>query len=328
MFQAMKGAHQGMGREKGMATNDNRTKKDKINSSIYLAGQYLPTRDDNSLQSRLISLQFPLGNRTSEQRENFTKLMNASGAGLSSLILEVIEHRQLFEDAIGKTYNEVVREMKEVFDRPGQEQDYEERILGNYAVLLITYKILESRITFPFTYQSIFKQAIAGVIENSEAIQDSNGLTEFWNILQWMFEHSIIKEGYLFVIDAKLDVKIMASQKKIEVFKNPEQDEILYLRLNSVHQDYSKETSKREGVQSIGETTLRNYFKSRTYYIGPVKGKRFKNGVHSCYAFNLTQMRRSNIISLERFKPEKAEESLQNSDNSIPSADPKEDLPF
>ena len=328
MFQGMKGAHQGMGREKGMATNDNRTKTDKINSAIYMAGQYLPTRDDNSLQSRLISLQFPLGNRTSEQRENFTKLMHASTAGLSSLILEIVAHRQLFEDSIGKTYNEVIRALKKEFDTPGEEQDYEERILGNYAVLLITYKILESRITFPFTYESIFKQAVDGIIENSEAIQDSNGLTEFWNILQWMYEHSIIKEGYQFLIDAKVDVKIMAAKKKIEIFKNSEQDEILYLRLNSVHQDYSKETSKREGVQSIGETTLRNYFKSRTYYIGPVKGKRFKNGVHSCYAFNLTQMRRSNIISLERFKAAEPSEPTANPGNAIPSAESKDDLPF
>jgi DNA primase catalytic core len=304
MFQAMKGAHQGMGREKGMATNDNRTKTDKINSSIYIAGQYLPTRDDNSLQSRLISLQFPLGNRTSEQRENFTKLMNASSAGLSSLILEVVEHRQLFEDSIGRTYNEVVREIKAVFDTPGQEQEYEERILGNYAVLLITYKVLESRITFPFSYESIFKQAISGIIENSEAIQDSNGLTEFWNILQWMYEHKVIAEGFQFVIDSKMDVKIAAAQKKTEVYKNAEADDILYLRLNSVHQDYTKECTKREGVQPIGETTLRNYFKSRTYFIGLVKGKRFKNGVHSCYAFNITAMRRNNIISLDKLPPE------------------------
>ncbi|WP_064968040.1 DNA primase [Tenacibaculum ovolyticum] len=323
MFQAMKGAHQGMGREKGMATNDNRTKTDKINCSIYIAGQYLPTRDDNSLQSRLISLQFPLGNRTSEQRANFTKLMNASSQGLSSLILEVIEHRQLFEDSIGRTYNEVVREIKDVFDAPGQEQEYEERILGNYAVLLITYKILENRITFPFSYESIFKQAIAGIIENSEAIQDSNGLTEFWNILQWMYEHRLISEGFQFEIDTKTDIKTIGTQKKVSVYKNSEMKEILYLRLNSVHQDYTKECTKREGVQPIGETTLRNYFKSRTYFIGLVKGRRFKTGVSSCYAFDYEAMKRNNIISLEKL-PEKATPP----EIPLPTPKEKDDLPF
>jgi DNA primase catalytic core len=325
MFQAMKGAHQGMGREKGMATNDNRTKTDKINCSIYIAGQYLPTRDDNSLQSRLISLQFPLGNKTSEQRANFTKLMNSSTAGLSSLILEVIEHRQLFEDAIGKTYNEVVRELKEVFDTPGKEQEYEERILGNYAVLLITYKILESRITFPFSYEAIFKQSIEGIIENSEAIQDSNGLTEFWNILQWMYEHRFISEGFQFIIDSNPEVKTIGSQKKTEVYRNTEMKEILYLRLNSVHQDYTKECTKREGIQPIGETTLRNYFKSRTYFIGLVKGKYFKNGgSSSCYAFDYEAMKRNNIISLDPLP--KASNDEASKEAKSPKED--EDLPF
>lgn len=317
MFQAMKGAHQGMGREKGMATNDNRTKTDKINCSIYIAGQYLPTRDDNSLQSRLISLQFPLGNRTAEQRANFTKLMNWSVAGMSSLILDVIEHRNYFEDALAKTYNEVVRELKDVFDTPGAEQDYEERILGNYAVLLITYKILESRITFPFTYQTIFKQCVAGIIENSEAIQDSNGLTEFWNILQWMYEHRIISEGFQFEIDTKPQVKTIGSQKKTETYQNKDLKEILYLRLNSVHQDYTKECTKREGVQAIGETTLRNYFKSRTYFIGLVKGRRFKTGVSSCYAFDYEAMKRNNIISLDKLPAKEQEETVNEGDRKI-----------
>lgn len=321
MFQAMKGAHQGMGREKGMATNDNRTKTDKINCSIYIAGQYLPTRDDNSLQSRLISLQFPLGNRTAEQRANFTKLMNWTIQGLSSLVIEVIAHRQLFEDAIGKTYNTVVRELKDVFEQEGHEHDYEERILGNYAVLLITYKILESRITFPFTYDVIFKQCVDGIIENSEAIQDSNGLTEFWNVLQWMYEHRIVSEGLQFIIDSKPQVKTVGAQKKQESFTNSNNDEIIYLRLNSVHQDYLKEVTKREGVQPIGEVTLRNYFKSRSYFIGLVKGKRFKNGVHSCYAFNYSAMKRSNIISLEKLPP------LPNEVPAEPQKEPDK-LPF
>lgn len=320
MFQAMKGAHQGMGREKGMATNDNRTKTDKINCSIYIAGQYLPTRDDNSLQSRLISLQFPLGNRTAEQRANFTKLMNWSVAGMSSLILDVIEHRSYFEDALGKTYNDVVRELKEVFDAPGKEQDYEERILGNYAVLLITYKILQSRITFPFSYDTIFKQCVAGIIENSEAIQDSNGLTEFWNILQWMYEHRIISEGFQFEIDQKPQVKTVGTQKKTEVYNNTDMKEILYLRLNSVHQDYTKECTKREGVQAIGETTLRNYFKSRTYFIGLVKGRRFKTGVSSCYAFDYDAMKRNNIISLDKLPSREETETAHEGDRKVINA--------
>ena len=332
MFQGMKGAHQGMGREKGMATNDNRTKTDKINCSIYTAGQYLPTRDDNSLQSRMISLQFPLGNRTSQQRDNFSKLMNWSQQGLSSLVLEVVKHRTLFEDAIAPTYSKVVRELKEELTKPGKEAEYEERVLGNYSALLITYKILEDRIQFPFSYDVIFKQCVAGIIENSEAIQDSNGLTEFWNIIQWMYEHRMVYEGQQFKIDTPASQKVMGAQKKIEVHHNPDLKPILYLRLNSVHQDYLKECTKREGVNPIGETTLRNYFKSRTYFIGLVKGMRFKTGVSSCYAFDYEAMQRNNIVSLEPFKEIiETPEPNKPQENTIPSPtkdEKQDDLPF
>lgn len=317
MFQALKGAHQAMGREKGMATNDNRTKTDKINCSIYLAGQYLPTRDDNSLQSRTISLQFPLGNRTSIERDNFSKLMNWSASGLSSLVLEIVKHRKTFEDALPITYSTVIREVKEALG----EAEYEERVLGNYAVLLITYKILEDRITFPFTYDAIFKQCIDGIIENSEAIQDSNGLTEFWNIIQWMYEHKIIHADVQFKIDSKPEVKVLGTNKSQDVYHNTNRDEIIYIRLNSLHQDYLKEVTKREGVQPIGETTLRNYFKSRTYFIGLVKGYRFDTGVSSCYAFNYTAMKANNILMVDPIKVFAPGEAPTNNKE-------EEDLPF
>lgn len=299
MFQGMKGAHQGIGREKGMATSDNRTKVDKINSAICYGGQYLPTRDDNSLQSRTISLQFPLGSRTAEERENFGTIKKWSEQGMSSLVLEIIKHRNLVEDSIDVTYSQIIRDLKKDLDGA----DYEERVLGNYATLLITYKILEKRFDFPFTFQSIFKQCVDGIIENSESIKDSNGLTEFWNVLQWMFEHRVIKEGFQFSIDSPISVELQGPKKTKVTHHNENKKELLFLRLKSVHQDYVKEVTRREGVEPIGETTLRNYFKSRKYFIGLCRARHFKTGTSSCYVFDYTMMKEMNVVSLEKFMP-------------------------
>ena len=244
--------------------------------------------------------------------------MNWSAAGMSSLVLEIVKHRKTFEDALPLMYSTVIREVKDALG----DAEYEERILGNYAVLLITYKILEDRITFPFTYESIFTQCVEGIIENSESIQDSNGLTEFWNILQWMFEHKIIFADIQFKIETSIDVKTIGLNKKKEVWQNVNRDEIIYIRLNSLHQDYLKEVTKRQDAQPIGETTLRNYFKSRTYFLGLVKGKRFENGVSSCYAFNYTQMKANNILMVDPLKVYKEGETTEASEED------KDDLPF
>ncbi|MFZ3564650.1 hypothetical protein [Tenacibaculum finnmarkense] len=147
----------------------------KTNCSIYIAGECLPAKDDNSLQSRLISLPFHSRHRTTEQRDLLTNLMHSSSQGLGDLTQEIVKHRLLFQNHINTTYKEVVSEIKAVFETSGQKKEYEVRILENYAVLLVTYRVLESEIHFPFSYESIFKKCITGVLENSQAIQSTNG---------------------------------------------------------------------------------------------------------------------------------------------------------
>jgi len=319
IFQAMKGAWNGLGREKGMATNDKRTIYDKVNSAIYYAGQYLPTRDDNSLATRTICLQFPSKNYTTEEKDAYNQLMSWTAQGLSSLVVEVLKSRTYFESNLPRINQEVTRELKEALT----DIDYQERIFGNYAVLLITYKLLENKLMFPFTYESIFQQCIDGIIENSENIQDSNGLTEFWNVIEWLHEHKYITEGQQFKIEKPLRVQYQGSKKQTLIHENTGQKEILFLRLNTVHQDYVKEVTKRDGIQSIGETTLRNYFKSRGYYIGPIKSKRFEDKASSCYAFDYSKMKRSNILNIDTLQKVASTTEPVTSDDNKP-----DDLPY
>lgn len=323
MIQGLKGAHQGMGREKGMMSNDNRTKTDKINSSIYIAGQYVPTVDDNSLQSRLISLIFPLSNKTTQQRDNFNVLMNWSNQGLSSLIVEIVENREHFEKSLSATYSEVANQLKTDLDNT----PYEERIFGNYAVLLITYKILKSKLPFPFSYETIYDQCLIGIIENSESISYSNGMSDFWNIVQFLFEANRVRANDDFKIEKTLDFKILKSKGVQETVQNKTQKRILFLRLKSVYQYYVKEASVRENTSPIGEVTLKNYFHSRPYFIGLVKGKRFANTVSSCYAFDYDMMQKQDIVSLHALAAEMPTPSTPEVPQTI-DQEPVDEIPF
>jgi hypothetical protein len=193
-------------------------------------------------------------------------------------------------------------------------------------MIYTTYAILKDKIEFPFSEDEVQKLCIHLIINNSEQIADSNGLTEFWSIITFLFETKRIKVFQDFVITRDLSFKIIGEKRSESVYDNQERNQILYLRLKSVYQFYNKEASTREGVDVIGQTTIRHYFKSRPYFIGLIKGKRFGiAGTQSCYAFNYTKMVEKGLVTLEE------DNSLFNNPETPPTDTNKkddDDLPF
>lgn len=322
-FGMLMGAWNGIGREKGMNTGDKRTQYDKVNSALYISGQFLPTRMENALASRLVSLMFQNQNFTSEQKDEFNKLLNWTNEGLSSLVVELIQHRQYFENNLPTYHAETVRTLKDSLT----DKEYQERTFTNVAMLYTTYTILKDKIDFPFKETTVRELMVRLIIENSEQIADSNGLTEFWSIIQFLFEIGQI--GITdFKIESPLDVKILGENKSHETWQNEGRRQVLFLRLKSVYQYYNKEVTKREGVDVIGQTTLRQYFKSRSYFIGLVKGTRFgKAGSQSCYAFDYTAMQDMNLITLTQDNSPEPPNPTEDK-NGVPVDKEDDDLPF
>lgn len=292
----MMGAWNGIGREKGMNSGDKRTQYDKINSAIYYCGQFMPTRMENALATRTVSYFFKTGNFTPEEKSEFHKLLDWTNEGVSSLVVDVVQHRAYFEDNVSRVHAETVRTLKAEL----RDQDYQERIFGNAAMLFTTYKVLKDKIEFPFAEAVVLEHIKKLILENSEQISDSNGLTVFWSIVQFLFENSIINNELHFKIEKTAAFKILAEKQKFIEYSNSDGKKILFFRLNSIYQYYNKEITKREGIEVIGETTIRQYFKSRPYFIGLVKSKRFgKAGSASCYAFDYDAMVKLGLINLE-----------------------------
>jgi len=325
IFSGMMGAWNGIGREKGMNSGDKRTQYDKINSAIYYAGQFMPTRMENALATRTISWLFQSREFSSTEKENFSKLLNWTNSGVSSLVVDVVQHRAYFESNLTRVHTQTVRDLKEALEA----KEYQGRIFDNTAMLLTTYRILKDKIKFPFTDKAVEAMCMKLIIENSEQITDSNGLTEFWSIIQFLFETSILKEDNEFTIEQPIEFKVLGENKTEFKYTNPERKKILFLRLKSVYQFYNKEVSKREGVDVIGQTTLRQYFKSRSYFIGLIKGRRFGTaGSQSCYAFDYEAMVEMGLLTIEK------DMSIENktttaSTVTMPTIEVKEDdIPF
>ena len=303
IFQSLKGAYDGRGREMGKATGDNRTTTTKVNSSLIITSQYISSRDDNSLTSRSLLSNFikPQEAFTNTQLENYNLLKSWEEEGLSSMILDVVKHRPLIEKEIHKTYASINKQLKKELEGV----EYQERMLQNYVALLTPLKILWDQFTFPFTYESVYNQFKEAIIDSSDLIIESEGLQEFWRTLEYLRDRkpfSLITEGEHYKVD-KFDTVSLQTRKgeKPHEWKNTNRDQLLFLRLNAVHQLYHKEVSTREGAEVIGENTLRNYFKSKKYYVGSVKSHRFDDTSTSAYVFNYTMMKENGILNLDRF---------------------------
>lgn len=321
IFQPIKGAYDGRGREMGKATGDNRTTTTKVHCSLILLSQYLSSRDDNSLTSRSIIEHFikPQDSYTTEQIEDYALLKSWEEVGMSSMLIDILEHRKLIEKTLHKEYADLSKQLKAEL----KAREYQERMLQNYLALLAPMKILFPFFQFPFTFEDMYNQFKEAILDSSDLIIESEGLAEFWRTLEYLRDRqpfALLEEGLHFQIDKfdALKLQTRKGEKDFE-FVNTDRKEIMMLRLNLVHQLYHKEVSSREGVEVIGENTLRNYFKSKKYFIGSVKSHRFKDTSTSAYAFDYRMMEEGGVLNLKRRSKE--EQTLHDKDD-------QDDLPY
>jgi DNA primase len=314
ILQSIKGSYDNRGRELGMATGDNRTKVAKVNCFLVMLSQYLSSWDDNAITSRSVIQHFikPQENFTQQEINEYNLLKSWEEEGLTSLVLDIVAHREEVEKAYIKTYADIINRFKKDL----KTHDYQERMLQNYVVIMTPITILWRHFNFPFEYEELYQLCKNAIIDSSDLIIESEGLAEFWKTLEYLLDrqpYPLLVNGTHFIIDTPISLKLQGrkGEKEIE-WTNDNKKRVLYLRLNAVHQLYHKEVSTREGVDVIGENTLRNYFKSKKYFIGAVRSHRFSDTATSAYIFDYDMMEASGILNLIRSKA--GEEQTNNED--------------
>nr|WP_297306373.1 DNA primase [uncultured Flavobacterium sp.] len=299
LFQGVKGAYDGRGREMGKATNDNRTTTTKIKSSLIITSQYLSSRDDNSVTTRSLLAHFikPTDPFTNEQVEQFDRLKKWEEVGLSSMLIEILDHYDFVADRLYATYSEITKRIKA--DLKGKE--YQERMLQNYMIILTPLKLLSENIQFPFDYETAYQLFKKYILDSSDLIVESEGLGEFWKVLEFLLDKGYIAPGNQFKIDRPETVRLQTRKGEPDhVWTNQGTRRLLFLRLNAVHQLYHKEVSTREGVDVISEATIRNYFRSKKYYVGTVGSMRFEKMSTSAIVFDYDLMLKNGVLNLDR----------------------------
>jgi hypothetical protein len=308
-FRALKGAFDGEGRKKG-AGSKNKTKTQEIHAAVILIGQYLSTKDDNSVLSRTLPCKFTTeDDRSSERIAFFDELKMQEKKGISSLLCDVLQHRKHMADNFTQRFVTVTSELKAAVAKTGVKPLA--RVMENYTAALTTVSLMGEKLKLGFAYDAFLSYAVAEIQKLSGIMGESNSLSTFWKTVEFLLDQNIIESGWHYKVKAESELRISAGRddsgktiSKTLTFEEPKK--LLYLRLNTIHTLYAKEIRNVTGKVGQNEQTILTYMKDQKYYLGSSPAGEFKDSQGnkkntSSYVFDYDMLG----VNLETFKEEK-----------------------
>lgn len=324
-FRALKAVYDGEGRERG-TIKKGKSDVQKVTCTVILMGQYLSTKDDNSVLSRCIPIAFKKQNLRSEVvLKSYDALKKAEESGLSAILCELLAHRELVKDYYAATLGEVKTQLLNALR--DAKLVGETRIVGNYSHLLAMVKLLGGRLNFPVAYDIFFEHCLAEVCKLSSMMSESNVLSDFWKQVEVLLDRQQIEAGFDFKIENLMYVNKMSNRSTSEVHHFENETEVLYIRLNNVHTQYMQLKRSATGKSGINLQTIEMYMKDQPYFIGTCKSTLFKSTINkkkmntSALMLVYTPDRQSNLV-----RDYGAHHTVQ---DVLPPADKSDDdLPF
>ena len=296
-FQALKSAYDGIGHEKGVMSRDNRTESTKVNSACVISGQYLPTLDDNALFTRSLLLTFRKEDWQGkpEVTKAYSELKQMEESGLSGVIGDVMKYRDLMEAKYATVFQEEFTRMKE------EVEEYNERILRNFITLISSVKVMQDVLNIPFKYEEIFKLSKAMIIEQSAQINESEALSQFWMMIEFLFRDKKINWDQSrdkgkqqveidFKIETRQEIKIMANRKEEVVTVLDKPMRLLFIRFTKVHPMYMEMHRKQHGHNGMAMSSLKTYIHGHKAFIGLTRSTVFDDGISSAYVFKYDEI--------------------------------------
>ena len=162
-------AYDGSGRATGIKSNDNKTRVGQVKSSIILDGNYLPTQK-TAVLSRMVLLNFENNKFSDTQRKSFAELERLQDDGFGKVLLEILENREFFQTGFKKTFDENMKELRQVI-----KADFAERTLKHVALLLTPAKLLIKKLKFPFSFNEITIAVVDNAIEQNRLLKQKIG---------------------------------------------------------------------------------------------------------------------------------------------------------
>jgi DNA primase catalytic core len=312
-FQALKSAWGGTGREIGTKSTDKRTVIDKVESSLVISGQYLPNRDDFSLNDRSIILEFKkqTGGWDKDKSHAFRELEKEVKRGINSLCADLHQHRPDIKRQIISAFNEMDNELKNKL----KGQRHRDRNRNNYAVLLTTMKMLKDQLGWQKWYEELFEVCLDKIVQSNDMISDGEGLSEYWAIVGDLIRKGVVNKEQTLRVREDVNYEEVRDKKGVKHALSFEKSkDLLYISLPNLQGDYSKEYRIRHGKNCINRQTVMSYIEARPYYVGRKKSMRFGDFNTTCFVLDYGLMKEDGIhlLALSDTNEDEAEGSKQN----------------
>lgn len=267
--ESLKGVWDNTGRSRMNLDRDKQVESTLVDCALVLSGQEMATADI-ALFSRFVFLRFSETSFSIDAKKNFSELSELQRKGFSHITLQLLNMRPHIEREISKTLKEV---NSEITNRLGK-TIIEDRILGNYEVLLVIYKIISKYITLPFTYNKVFELCYSYMLEQQSNCFKNNELTNFWECVQVLVQNGDLTIESDFRIKNEKVLKTDLVEQEYQTSKL-----ILYIRPSRIFQLYAKQY-RALGETCLPRTSLKYYLENSKEYLGQKKNMRFKFIVH------------------------------------------------
>ena len=327
----------GIGRSRINIDKDKKREQARVDAGVIITGQELPTADI-ALYTRLIGLTCWKQQHTMEERNKFNDLLQMRLKGATHITLEILNHRKHFEDCFEEAWEKAVADI----EAETNEQGINDRIKGNWLVLLAAFLAIEDAIDMPFSYEEVLKLCVEGIVRQNDLCSKNDEVAHFWYVICSAQQKGI----YLDKQDYKIEfcTKLKTNKTKVEKeFSVPKK--ILMIRKASslaTYQHYGNQIK----TTTLPDDSIFNYLQETEEYYGyksaavrfvkfnsngiPIQEQIDKNGKLSYktkytedrpYCFDYEMLRHKYDIDLETYTEEDTEEE--------PMSPPQqEELPF
>jgi hypothetical protein len=298
-FQQIKGFFDGEGRQRGSMQTKGKIETMKVQSGILLMGQYLVTKDDNSVVTRSIIEQFSVRQRTQADVDAYDDLIGIQEKGITSLITEVLPLRATFKAKYKERFNTILSDWRAIYNDRGKTQEtfranFNQRIVQNWCHLYTAMEIVARELGLEVKLGDFENYCFENAAYWCRFIRSSDTLSEFWNTVSYLVDKHVLRDRWDYRIETMGSITITGEGGEQVVRQFTEPTKVLLLRMNNVHKEYQIAYKQRTGNAGMNAETLTQYFKSRAYYIGHVKNSRFTDGkavkITSCFAFRYDQI--------------------------------------
>ena len=263
-IEMLKGLWGRNGYERGNIESDYGTDTVPISSGVVMTGNDYPNNDP--LLTRLIVVEMNKNEFNEEERTNFGKMEEMELTGYSSIIGELVRHREYFVDSYSLVAKDVKKEV--AFKMKGL--DLVDRNIDNMTVLVSVFTVMAKKLKFSFSKEQLL-DALMGMMRQQSMKRDVGGeVSSFWDIFSQLMLDKLIP------VRANDDYKIEGDR--------------IYIRFTRVMNNYLKKHYEIYKKTGVTKNSLRDKLMNHNAFEGNVKACRIGSSTSTAMQFDLNKI--------------------------------------